>query len=199
VRWLRIERVLGLSCPLCGAPLDRPGLCIRCTNTLRAGRRHNLVFLGRYREYRRVVRALKFRGGRALVPPLARALAEGVREAGWDVEAVTAVPTTWWRIWRRGYNPAELLGRAIARELGVPYRRVLGRRYFRSQTRRPADLRASLPAGIFYLRRELPERRWLLVDDVWTTGATFRAVERALRAGGAEAVWGAVIAARRSS
>ncbi|WP_457629287.1 ComF family protein [Oceanithermus sp.] len=144
------------------------------------------------------MRTLKFRGGRALLLPLARALAEGVREAGWDVEAVTAVPTTWWRMWRRGYNDAELLGWAVARELGVPYRRVLGRRYFRSQTRRRADLRASLPMGVFFLRRELSERRWLLVDDVWTTGATFRAVERALRAGGAEAVWGAVIAARGS-
>ncbi len=198
MRWLRIEPVLGLTCPLCGAPLDRPGICGHCAASLRAARRHNLVYLGGYREFRKVVRTLKFRGGRALLLPLARALAEGVREAGWDVEAVTAVPTTWWRMWRRGYNDAELLGWAVARELGVPYRRVLGRRYFRSQTRRRADLRASLPAGVFFLRRELSERRWLLVDDVWTTGATFRAVERALRAGGAEAVWGAVIAARGS-
>jgi predicted amidophosphoribosyltransferase len=120
-----------------------------------------------------------------------------VREAGWPVEAVTAVPTTGWRLLLRGYNPAELLARALAERLDLPYVPAIGRRYAPSQTRRRRDERARMKPGTFFLRRELEHPRWLLVDDVWTTGATFRAVERVLRAGGAEAVFGAVIAARR--
>jgi len=192
---VKIEEILGARCPICGGPLDQPGICRSCEEALRPRRRGSLVYLGGYRDLKGVVRRLKYRGVGALSAPLARSLAMGVVEAGWQIEAVTAVPTLWWRKWLRGYNPAEVLARALARELDRDYLAVLGRRYAPSQTRRSRDLRASLKAGTFFVRRSLPVGRWLLVDDVWTTGGTFRAVERALRAAGAEAVFGAVIAA----
>ena len=191
------EFILGARCPVCGGDLDTPGLCRRCRSELHAQRWQNLVYLGGYRKWRGAVRALKFKGGLRLVTPLADALAEGVREAGWGLDAVTAVPTTWWRALVRGYNTAELLGRRIAERLERPFVCVVARRYTPSQTRRRSDERARMKAGTFFLRQELEQRRWLLVDDVWTTGATFRAVERVLRAGGVEAVYGAVIAARQ--
>jgi len=192
---IKVEEILGSRCPLCGSLLDQPGICQGCEHSLRARRRGNLVYLGGYRELKGAVRRLKYRGVSTLASPLARLLAAGVVEAGWQMEAITAVPTLWWRSWLRGYNPAEVLARAMARELGLEYIRVLGRRYAPSQTRVLRNKRASLKTGIFFVRKELDERRWLLVDDVWTTGGTFRAVERALRAAGAEAVFGAVIAA----
>ncbi len=194
---MEVERWLGAHCPVCGGSLDAPGICRGCSERLRPRRWQNLVFLGSYRELRGAVRALKFKGGRRISPPIADLLATGVRESGWQLEAVTAVPTTWWRAMLRGYNPAELLARQIAERLDLPYLAVIARRYTVSQTRRRRDERARMKPGTFYLRRELEHRRWLLVDDVWTTGATFRAVERALRGGGAEAVYGAVIAARK--
>jgi len=194
---VEFEFVLGARCSVCGGDLDTPGLCRRCRSELNAQRWQNLVYLGGYRKWRGAVRALKFKGGLRLVAPLADALAEGVREAGWGLDAVTAVPTTWWRALVRGYNPAELLGRRVAERLELPFVRVLARRCTPSQTRRRSDERARMKAGTFFLRQELEHRRWLLVDDVWATGATFRAVERVLRAGGAEAVYGAVIAARQ--
>jgi len=192
--WVKTDEILGARCPLCGGPLDQPGICSRCEASLLPRRRGNLVYLGSYRDLKGVVRRLKYRGGSKLAAPLARQLARGVLEAGWQVDAITAVPTLWWRFWMRGYNPAEVLAREISRELDIEYLRVLGRRYAPSQTRRSRDRRASLKAGTFFVRKGLQARRWLLVDDVWTTGGTFRAVERALRAAGAEAVFGAVIA-----
>ena len=196
MRWPSPDSILGSNCPLCGRELDGPGVCSSCAREMHAARRHNLLYLGNYRKYKDVVRSLKYRGGRNLVPILARKLAEGVRAAEWRPEAVTAVPTMWWRSWLRGYNPAEVLAREIAAELELPYQRVLARRYAPSQTRRGRDERSAVKAGVFYLRMILKQQTWLLVDDVWTTGGTFRAVERVLRAGGARAVFGAVIAAR---
>jgi len=194
--WISTDELLGARCPLCKGPLDQSGICSRCEAAMRPRRRGNLIYLGSYRELKYIVRRLKYRGGSKLVEPLARLLAAGVVEAGWQIDGVTAVPTLWWRSLLRGYNPAEVLARAIARQLSIKYFRVLGRRYSPSQTRRARDMRASLRPGTFFVRRgELPLRRWLLVDDVWTTGGTFRAVERALRGAGAEAVFGAVIAA----
>jgi len=199
MRWPKIEEVLGERCPVCGGPLDQPGLCSSCERQLYAERRGNLVYLGSYRDLKHAVRRLKYKGGYVLAKPLARVLACGVTEAGWDIDALTAVPTTWWRAWLRGYNPAEVLAQALAAELGLPYERVLARRYARSQTRRRKDQRSSLKRGIFYTRGPLAHERWLLVDDVWTTGGTFRAVERSLRAAGARSVYGVVIAASKRS
>jgi predicted amidophosphoribosyltransferase len=102
------------------------------------------------------------------------------------VGLVTWAPTTTARRRARGFDHAELLARAVARELQLPVRATLHRRAGPPQTGRPAALRRAGPR--FDARRVRLPSRVLLVDDVATTGATVAAAADALRRAGASAV-----------
>ena len=187
--WL--DRFLGLACPICGGELDAPGVCQACREEVVPERMGNAVYLGRYRALRGLVRAAKYRRHRLALDWAASRLADRIKAAGFAPEAVTFVPTFPWRALVRGqYLPAEL-ARRIAARLRVPYRALLvRRRYTPSQTRRRA--RHRLPQ-VFQAPTPSP-KRVLLVDDVLTSGATFRRAAEALFAAGAERVCGAFLA-----
>src|SRR5262249_62140060 len=96
--------------------------------------------------------------------------------------AAVPVPPARWR-WRwRGFDPAEELALALAEEIDIPVRRCLRRAGGRRQVGRRRTERLSDPPSVWAVR-DAP-RRALLVDDVWTTGATLSACAGALREAG---------------
>jgi ComF family protein len=118
-----------------------------------------------------------------------------LRSAAADV--VIPVPLHWARRWQRGYNQSEALARALAANLGLPYRPGWLRRIRRTpkQTERPPSARRDNVRGAFRARGAgLRGRVVLLVDDVLTTGSTASEAARALRAAGAARVVVAVLA-----
>lgn len=147
--------------------------------------------------YSLIPQALKygrnFEAGRHFARMLGRELAASSLFA--DVDAILPVPLHWLRRWRRGYNQAEVISRGIAEELGVSVlTRVLKRvRRTRTQTRldaggRYANVHSAFVAhGKALASTKIPADKaerplhLLLVDDVFTTGATLLACERALR------------------
>lgn len=149
--------------------------------------------------YRKIPQALKYKGavaaGRRFGRLLGMKLAGSPSFAG--VDAVIPVPLHWRRRWKRGYNQAEVLAREIA---GVLHARMFPHLLYRSratrtQTRLSVGEKARNVSGAFRLRphardvltacrKELPAGRdlhILLVDDVFTTGATLHACYRVLR------------------
>jgi predicted amidophosphoribosyltransferase len=139
---------------------------------------------------RELVARLKYRNARSSVPFLARGMAAIVDAA----DMVTWAPTTPARLRERGFDQAQLLARAVARELGLPCRRLLRRQPGPGQTGRDAAARYEGPA--FAARRALDGLAVLVVDDVITTGATVAAAARTLRDAGAGDV--SVVAAART-
>lgn len=132
------------------------------------------------------IRGMKFGGWRSLGPRLAAAIAAVLPDEGYDV--VCWVPLSARRRRRRGFDQAEVLGRRVARLLGLPAVPLLRRRRDTAAQARlgGADRRASL-LGAFRARRPAPPSV-LLVDDVLTTGATAAACAEALREAGAQRV-----------
>ena len=108
-----------------------------------------------------------------------------------DVDYVIPVPLHWVRRWRRGYNQAEVIARGIAEELEVPMLTGVLRRVRRTRTQtrldaagRYGNVRSAFLAdgsALVSSGNRMPHHL-LLVDDVYTTGATLLASERALRA-----------------
>jgi predicted amidophosphoribosyltransferase len=100
--------------------------------------------------------------------------------------AVVPVPPGPWR-WRwRGFDPAEELAIAVSQRSGLPLLDCLRRSGGRRQVGRRRAERLADPPRVWL--SEPPPDTALVVDDVWTTGATLAACARALRDGGSRRV-----------
>jgi predicted amidophosphoribosyltransferase len=137
---------------------------------------------------RAAVRALKFRGALALAETMAAQMAAGAPPALLEVDAIVPVPPDRGRARRRGFDPAALLARALARRIDLPLAPCL-RRSGPASRQLGAGARERRAAGRLNVRAEgRPPARALLVDDVHTTGATLHACAQALRAAGSNRV-----------
>jgi predicted amidophosphoribosyltransferase len=183
-------------CAACGSPREAEGvLCERCESELASAPR--VVDLGPPGVDRAIsaapfdgvarliVHGLKF--GRRLA--LAEVAAEAMLGALPRVEppdAVVPVPPGPWR-WRwRGFDPAEEIAIAVAESAGLRFSPCLRRRRGVRQVGRRRWQRLADPPRVW--SAEAAPRSPLLIDDVWTTGATLDACGRALRAAGARGV-----------
>lgn len=143
---------------------------------------------------RRLVHQLKYNDR----PHLAEIMAKAMQRAGRDLLSegalIVPVPLYRWRLWRRRFNQAALLAAALSRLSGLPHDPLLLERVKRtsSQVGLTAVQRQDNVRGAFRvsdrMRSRIARREVLLVDDVYTSGATTKAATRALLRAGAGAV-----------
>ena len=180
-------------CAACGQPLEAGLDCRICTAWPAGftGVRSAVWLTGTART---AVHHLKYRGWWRVVEGMAPAM-RGLPPLRGHVVLVP-VPLGAARRRERGYNQSEMLAGALSRGLGIPMRTDLLRRTrdTERQTRLTPDARWANLSGAFAGRPAGP-RRPVLVDDVFTTGATLRSAAEALLAAGAPTV-GAVTFAR---
>lgn len=140
---------------------------------------------------RSALHAIKYGGEQRLAEPLGAAVARRWTRVGVGADLVTHVPVHADRARVRGYDQAELIARAAARHLGLPYAAMLAReRATIAQFDLDRGDRAANVAGAFAVRAGQGSidaaGRWvLLIDDVVTTGATLAACAAALEHAGA--------------
>jgi ComF family protein len=189
--------LLPVDCAGCGAP-DR-AVCARCRTRLipelriaRIGGLQVHTALRYEGLARQLILALKEEGrtdgSRSLAAPMRAAIRRAAEGA--DVE-FAPVPTSRaaWR--RRGYDPVRLL----LRRAGVRAARTLVHRGGPTDQKSLGSAeRAANRMGAFAATAPLRGRRFVLVDDVVTTGATLREAARAIRAAGGEVVGAAALA-----
>src|SRR5437588_289491 len=187
-------------CQRCGAPLSTLGLCQRCQY-------HPLGLSGlravsTYQEpLRSCIHALKYDGNTRLAEPLGGLLAQAFSYYGLQADAIIPVPLHSERQKQRGYNHAHLLAEVCAAQVNVSLLEDMVIRYRATpaQVGLTASERLQNVAGAFRCSRAfatgaLYGRRILIIDDVYTTGATLEACAEPLFAVGAREVWGLVLA-----
>ncbi len=141
-----------------------------------------------------LVGRLKYGDRPELAQLCARLMAVAGAEFWEDAPVLVPVPLHRSRLRARRYNQSLLLAQALARETGLAVDPHLVRRHrpTRQQVGLSGTARARNVQGAFALHREamarLKGRRVVVVDDVYTTGATVKAVARTLKRGGAERV-----------
>lgn len=180
----------GVRCPRCDLPACVPTgeACHGCVEnppefvSLRAP----YLYEGPAAE---LIRRIKLDADEVAARTLAELFLEApdVLSAARASDTIVPVPLGFVRLWRRGFNQAGVLARALAQATHrrVEYGLVRVRRT-QIQRRLDRDQRAQNVQGAFRARPgRFAGRRVLLVDDVVTTGATVRACTRALVNAGA--------------
>lgn len=160
--------------------------CYICQNCQRSIRRRGggLRYEG---VVRRAIKEIKYRGTYDLVTELVSI---------WNPQKlsgeilVTAVPMWAGKERKRGYNQAELIARCVARRWSKPYAELLTRvretrpMYGLNKVERKENVWRA-----FRVNNQEPQiGKVILIDDVWTSGATMRECAEVLQRAGWERV-----------
>ncbi len=183
------------ECLRCGLPVLAGSVCATCVPSEGSPVRHARAWAayrgdGDRSPLAAAVAAFKYGGAVRLGRRFAAAMVARVPDR--TISIIAPIPLHPRKLRTRGYNQSAVLARHIARILARPAALQLLRRTrdTPSQTSLSAPVRAANVADAFtvYGHQRLDDRSVLLVDDVWTSGATARATAAALRAAGARAV-----------
>jgi ComF family protein len=139
---------------------------------------------------RKLVHRLKYSDRMELARPMGAWMARAGRDILAEADAIVPTPLHRARLWRRQYNQAAALARAVSRCCGKPCEidGLVRLRPTRSQVGLSRVERARNLAGAFGCARPVAGKRIVLVDDVLTSGATANSAARTLLDAGATAV-----------
>ncbi len=193
--WTGLTFLTDPVCAGCGAPFEidhgpgaRCGACLE-TPPRFAAARAALAYDG---SARTVLLGFKHGDRQHLVDIMAPQLVRAGRDWFGPDTILVPVPLHRWRLWKRGFNQAALLARAVSRRTGTPLvvdalARVKPTRSSQGMGRRA---RANNVRGAFRVAQPaaIKAKEIILIDDVLTTGATVEACTRMLLRGGATRV-----------
>ena len=198
--WARCRPIPQPRCDRCWSPLRDLGTggdvsCGVCIDLRPALRYIRSAYL-QQGPVKEIVHALKYRGWHFLSLPIGRRLSAVPLplEVEDEVDLVIPVPVSHVRLRERGYNQAERIAAELARLKGWQCRgdllvrgRSTGTQTALHRSERRANVLGAfqVPAGCGDV---LHGEHVLVVDDVWTTGATALACADVLLAAGARAV-----------
>lgn len=186
----------GPRCHLCGIPLEENEgkVCSRCSR--QAPPWQGIAYYGLYESaLRSLVLRLKF-GSQLYLASLLAGFALDATSCLPFPDALTPIPQTRWRLWKRGFNQSHEIARRLAPGAGI---RLEGSLLERTRSGPPQEeldaeaRRMNMHRAFSGTSAARGKIIWLL-DDVLTTGATCAAAATALLDAGARAVYVLAIA-----
>ncbi len=185
-------------CPLCKQVVENGvNICQNCDLPF-----EGLWVVGwRQGALAKMIKAYKYQSTRAAGESLAELVDKvlpkelPMADAGLAEVVVVPLPTIGKHVRARGIDHTKSLAKKLARRRGWKMERVLGRETDTVQVgTKAAERQKQAKRAYVALRKVDQEKVYLLLDDVWTTGATMLAAAEVLRRAGAEHVYGMVLA-----
>ena len=184
-------RAFPRHCRSCSRPLPQAEVCGAC---LRKPPEIEALFIVCCFEHvvRDVVLAAKYAANRRALALMATMMSQCSLPA---VDVLLPMPISRGRLLQRGFNQTHYLAAAMAKHYDLPMNKALLVKQGRApQSSLAARLRRKNIRGAFSVQGACPPSV-LLLDDVYTTGATMREAARTLKDAGAQRVYAAVFAA----
>lgn len=190
-----IEYFPAPRCIKCDLPIPKISRTMRCQTC----ERQPIAYLDGIRTVaphkdplRRAIHALKYDGRQEIEQRLGLLLVECWRARGRvQIDGLLPVPLHPNRQKERGFNQSERLANVMSQHLVVPLcdHILIRTRDTASQVGLSGQERLQNMGNAFVASPQAAGKRWLLVDDVCTTGSTLMACAYALRKQNAQAVW----------
>lgn len=202
--WERMQLVSHPLCSVCGRPFPNAagddhvcGPCLQREPRFKLARAWACYPREELEEnpLRQVVQKFKYGRKISLGKPLGRLLAEGCQEflSACPAEVIVPVPLHPKRLRWRGFNQSVLLARQISRLYEIPLEPFILQRHRETppQTQLNEAERRKNMRGAFSVHADHPMtgKNILLVDDVYTSGATVNECSRTLKKHGAKDVY----------
>lgn len=106
-----------------------------------------------------------------------------------QIDAVLPMPISRKRLWQRGFHQTEALAQGIVGDLPILPRHAVNRAHRVAQSQLDYAMRHRNIHGVFEVQVDVRDQCILLIDDVFTTGATLTELARTLHEAGAMAVF----------
>ncbi len=185
-----------IFCDSCATLIDKPGICAACS------KRHNYfddAFAGfAYQDNLRYnLQLFKYNQQTWLKWYLANILLLSYDNfsQNWAPNRVMAIPLSTKKLAERGYNQAELLAEIVAKQLQVIFDKTSLIRI--KETPPLANFNGLERQAIMknaFSAQELNGQSILLIDDIYTSGATLNSAAKALKMAGAAKVYALCVA-----
>jgi len=192
-------------------PLNSGKVCTRCGHPVYAAAQYCLDCKGEPCEYqyarspflydgliKEAIYKLKYGDARYLAYPFSAYLVDEYISNNFSCDICIAVPLAPKRLKQRGYNQAYLLAKNFAKHISIPViENVLIRiKETMPQAKQSNKDRAENMLGAFKIVNKtiIKGKNILLIDDIYTTGATVKECAKVLKSAGAKAIFVLTIA-----
>ncbi len=151
-----------------------------------------------YGEMKKVIQSIKYDRRVSLISVMSKLVKKLIDEKKWAFDCIVPVPMKRENRIKRGFNQAELLTKQVSRLSGIPCRDILKEKgHAKTQKSLQIHERFVNVLGRFALKSKnvtISGMRILLIDDVYTTGATLNECARILKKNGASYVLAVTLA-----
>lgn len=172
-------------CEYCGEHISsEANYCLSCKKSVK---RHFTMARSSF-DFREqivdIIHCLKYDNGKYLAPYLSEFLIDEFKKQNWIVDVVIPIPLNEARIKQRGYNQSEIISKKFETDLNIPLNTTCLQRKINTPTQTNLSKKERLinlkDAFEVTDKEAVKNKNILLIDDVFTTGATMEEASKIL-------------------